>query len=224
MQKRREVHGERNGFPSRLIWLLWKRLGATVFRSLSKKTGRPPSIVMTYSAPESQPAGEAPSALAAEAFARHQASLLRYATRLLGDSERAKDVVQDTYARMLEQKPETLEGHVAEWLYTVCRRRAFDVMRKEGRVKRFEEGELERLEASGSIPGRSLEAEELKERILALVCNLPANQQEVIRLKFQQGFSYKEISRITELSVSNVGFLIHTAVQRLRREWEKQSR
>jgi len=44
----------------------------------------------------------------------------------------------------------------------------------------------------------------------------------VIRLKFQNGFSYKEISRITELSASNVGFLIHTAVQRLRREWVAQ--
>jgi RNA polymerase sigma factor (sigma-70 family) len=72
-------------------------------------------------------------------------------------------------------------------------------------------------------PGRGLEAEELRERILALVDRLPQNQREVIRLKFQQGFSYKEISRITELSVSNVGFLIHTAVQRLRKEWENQS-
>jgi RNA polymerase sigma-70 factor (ECF subfamily) len=40
-----------------------------------------------------------------------------------------------------------------------------------------------------------------------------------VRLKFQNGFSYKEIARITELSVTNVGFLIHTAVTRLRREF-----
>ena len=38
----------------------------------------------------------------------------------------------------------------------------------------------------------------------------------MIRLKFQAGFSYKEISRITGLSMGNVGFIIHTAVKSLR--------
>ena len=52
-----------------------------------------------------------------------------------------------------------------------------------------------------------------------MIDHLPANQQEVVRLKFQNGFSYKEISQITALSVSNVGFLIHTAVARLRTEF-----
>ena len=58
--------------------------------------------------------------------------------------------------------------------------------------------------------------------VLRLIDRLPPNQQEVVRLKFQNGFSYKEISRITELSVSNVGFLIHTAVTRLRTEFAAQ--
>jgi RNA polymerase sigma-70 factor (ECF subfamily) len=59
--------------------------------------------------------------------------------------------------------------------------------------------------------------------LLRLIDRLPANQQEVVRLKFQNGFSYKEISRITELSVSNVGFLIHTAVTRMRAEFAARS-
>jgi RNA polymerase sigma-70 factor (ECF subfamily) len=45
---------------------------------------------------------------------------------------------------------------------------------------------------------------------------LPKNQQEVIRLKFQHGLSYKEISTVTNLSVTNVGFLIHTGLKVLR--------
>jgi len=55
--------------------------------------------------------------------------------------------------------------------------------------------------------------------LLALIEKLPANQQEVVRLKFQSGFSYKEIARITDHSVTNVGFLIHTAVTKLRSEF-----
>jgi RNA polymerase sigma-70 factor (ECF subfamily) len=89
-------------------------------------------------------------------------------------------------------------------------------------MKRFGEGEVERVKASDPRPGRTLEAEETHAAIMGLISHLPPNQQEVIRLKFQNGFSYKEISRITALSVTNVGFLIHTAVSRLRQEYAAQ--
>ncbi len=156
------------------------------------------------------------------AVREHQAPLVRYAARLVGDVERARDIVQDTFVRLLRQPPERINGHVVEWLYTVCRNRALDVSRKEGRVRSFAEGEIEDVRADTPRPGRELEAEETRECVLALIDRLPPNQQEVIRLKFQSGFSYKEISRITALSVSNVGFLIHTAVKRLQREMAAQ--
>lgn len=153
------------------------------------------------------------------AVARYQAPLVRYATRLLGDPERARDAVQDTFVRLMAQARSEVDGHLAEWLFTVCRHRAFDVARKEGRMKRFEDGEAERVATVEPPPGAALEHEETNAAILGLIGRLPHNQQEVIRLKFQNGFSYKEISRITSLSTGNVGFLIHTAIQTLRREW-----
>jgi len=54
--------------------------------------------------------------------------------------------------------------------------------------------------------------------ILLVVQTLPKNQREVIYLKFQCDLSYKEISDITKLSVTNVGFLIHTAVRNIRQQ------
>lgn len=53
-------------------------------------------------------------------------------------------------------------------------------------------------------------------RVLAAVAELPPAQQEVLRLRFQEELSYKEISAITNHSVSNVGFLIHTGIRRVR--------
>ena len=58
--------------------------------------------------------------------------------------------------------------------------------------------------------------------VLQLIGRLPHNQQEVVRLKFQNGFSYQEISRITSLSVGNVGFILHTALKALRSEMTAQ--
>lgn len=154
--------------------------------------------------------------------AEQRAPLTRYAARLLGDPERARDVVQDAFVKLMAQPPAAIDGHAVEWLFTVCRNRAMDVLRKENRMKRFEEGEAERVTAAEPRPGRTLEQEELQAAVLRLIDRLPRNQQEVVRLKFQNGFSYKEISRITTLSVGNVGFLIHTAVARLRAEFAAQ--
>jgi RNA polymerase sigma factor (sigma-70 family) len=157
-----------------------------------------------------------------QTFIAHRGPLLRYATRLLGDPERAQDVVQDTFVRLMAQPPEAVDGHTVEWLYTVCRHRAFDVMRKEDRMTSLGDRQMELVTDADPRPGRRLEAAETQAAILDLINRLPANQQEVVRLKFQQGFSYKEISRITTLSVGNVGFLIHTAVARLRAEFAAQ--
>jgi RNA polymerase sigma factor, sigma-70 family len=156
------------------------------------------------------------------AVADYQTPLIRYAARLIGDADRARDVVQDTFVKLMSQPIADVQGHLAEWLFTVCRHRALDILRKEGRMKRFEEGQMERVSTAEPRPGKALEYSETHEAILRLIGTLPANQQEVIRLKFQNGFSYKEISRITALSVSHVGVLIHHAVTRLRAEFAAQ--
>ena len=174
--------------------------------------------------PDKTHASDEASSFVQAAVQRHQAPLLRYATRLLGgDADRARDVVQDTFVRLLGQPPAQVDGHVAEWLFTVCRNRSLDVLRKEGRMKRFAEGQVERLTTAEPAPAQTLERAEQHAAVLRLIGRLPHNQQEVVRLKFQNGFSYQEISRITALSVGNVGFILHTAIKTLRQELAAQT-
>ena len=61
------------------------------------------------------------------------------------------------------------------------------------------------------------ERESVSQAMQALA-TLITDQQEVVRLKFQNGFSYRQIAEITGLSVGNVGFLIHTAIKNVRRK------
>lgn len=179
---------------------------------------------MFSSSPNSRAATDEDFGFLERTFAEQHAALTRYAARLLRDPDRARDVVQDTFIKFMAQPREAINGHAVEWLFTVCRHRALDVLRKESRMRRFEEGQVERVTATDPRPGRQLEHAETRATILRMIDRLPPNQQEVVRLKFQNGFSYKEISRITTLSVSNVGFLIHTAVARLRTEFAAQRR
>jgi RNA polymerase sigma-70 factor (ECF subfamily) len=155
--------------------------------------------------------------LVLEALARFEGPLLAYATRLLGDAERARDVVQETFLRLCSHDERDVAGKLGEWLYTVCRNLALDVRRKERPMgTTSDEALLERASGESDGPAGKAERADSVSRVLRALSGLPANQREVLRLKFQHGLSYREIAGVTELSVTNVGFLMHRGLKSLR--------
>jgi RNA polymerase sigma factor (sigma-70 family) len=152
------------------------------------------------------------SAWVAEALEIHERPLIRYAKWLLGDLESARDVVQETFLRLCREDAAKLEGRLAPWLFTVCRNLALDARKKAARLASIDD---EQFPVACDLDERH-DARQALARIHDTVEKLPANQREVVYLKFQCDLSYKEISEITALSVSNVGFLLHTAVRAIR--------
>ena len=153
---------------------------------------------------------------------RYEGPLLRYAQRLIGCQDRARDVVQETFLRLCKQPEVARESHVAEWLFTVCRNYALDVIRKEQRMIPAASGELTDTQAPAPTPVAQAEHNETADRVLALVKGLPENQQQVLMLKFQGSLSYREIARVTGFTVSNVGYLIHQGLTTLRRQLKSE--
>ena len=154
----------------------------------------------------------------AAALKENEGPLLRYAFSLTRDLDAAKDIVQDTFLRMIEQRPETPQGRLAPWLFTVCRNRALDWLRKERRMTSLEESEDAEHQTTDTDPATVAEQNDSSAAIQRLMTGLPANQQEVVRLKFQSQLTYEEIAAVTQLSVGNVGFLLHTAIRTLRHQ------
>jgi RNA polymerase sigma-70 factor (ECF subfamily) len=166
-----------------------------------------------------QPSEPTANGLVREALAQHESSLIAYACSILsGDEERARDVVQDTMLKLYLADPVRVRENLKAWLYAVCRNRAFDVLRKEHRLVLTDDNEhLDWLDEWQPDPSDDASKDEMLEHVWLCMEQLPPNQREVIRLKFQHGLSYKEISAVTGLSVTNVGFLLHTGIKRLRK-------
>ena len=152
------------------------------------------------------------------ALKRFEGPLIRYAARITGSVEEARDVVQDTFLRLCSADRSSVDGHLAAWLYTVCRNRALDIARKERRMVPLNEAVAANREAPGQHAARLAEQRDTHSAVLTIIDTLPEQQQEVVRLKFQDSLSYKEISEATGLTVSNVGFLLHTAIKTIRRQ------
>lgn len=151
-----------------------------------------------------------------EILLKYEGDLLRYAQRIVGNPEQAQDVVQETFLKLWRQNRAEIDGHLVEWLYTVCRNQAVDVRRKEQRMHTLADESWAARETTDPTPGTVVERRDSAAQVLDMVDGLPENQQEVIRLKFQGGLSYREISRVTGLTVSHVGVLLHTGLKTIR--------
>jgi RNA polymerase sigma factor (sigma-70 family) len=178
---------------------------------------------------EGSSGSEAPSKMSPQKFnafieqavVDHESALIGYARTYVYDLERARDVVQDTFIRLCQQDPEKLRDHLKSWLFTVCRNRCLDVLRKDKRVEPLDELRWQKVAGTAAAPDEQAEQEEKINEVMRYMERLPKNQREVILLKFQQGMTYEEIQNVTGLNQGNIGFLIHTGLKRLR-EWMPQ--
>ena len=140
-----------------------------------------------------------------------EAPLLRYATRLLGDPDQARDVVQDTFLKLHQacQTDAELLDRPRPWLYRVCRNRALDLRRRRRPQCSIEEVEV-------PVESRGFDRRAAGE-VVELFDKLPDKQRKVLELRFGEDRSYRSIGEETGISTGQVGFLIHEGIGNLRR-------
>src|SRR3984893_4718818 len=125
---------------------------------------------------------------------RFEMPLLQFATRITGDRERARDVVQETFVKFQRNGAASENSEPATWLFTVCRNGALNVCRKEKRMLYLDEELIESRADEQAMPFEQLEQKEAAGFLLRLARALPPRQQEVIQLKFQNDLSYQQIA------------------------------
>jgi RNA polymerase sigma factor (sigma-70 family) len=150
------------------------------------------------------------------ALERYEQPLLRYAARITGDMEVARDVVQDTFLKLCTAERPRVDDHLAAWLYTVCRNRALDVRKKEGRMDALTDVQAAAQPSREPAPSVAAERHEAHELVLDALGTLPEKQQEAFRLKFQDELTYREISQVMGVSLGKVSSLIGASLDTIR--------
>lgn len=153
------------------------------------------------------------------ALRQYQGPLLRYALSFTGgDLAAAQDLAQESFLRLCRADRRRLTPSPAAWLFTVCRNLARDRYRKDERMKALSTEVA--MDALSAPPPQDPEAATLSgettSSLREAVAALTPREQELVHLKFQGDLSYREISAVTGLTVSNVGYLLHHALRRIR--------
>ena len=128
------------------------------------------------------------------AFDQYERPLTRYASRMLhGDSEKAADAVQFAFMKLCEQDAAAkTTSQLKSWLYTVCRNRIIDDVRRNGRFKAAEP-ELAISNRDNEADPERFAADQDDLRLLKnLIDQMSDQDRELIDL-WSQGFKHAEI-------------------------------
>jgi len=152
-----------------------------------------------------------------ELFAALESPLLSYALRLAGELGAAEDSVQEAFMKLQAQFKEVREPR--RWLYRTVHNLALNHRRQAGKIVTLEVNASDAsLPASDPADPLPLPDEQIvRSEGIGLVRlsleTLDERSRELIRLKFNENLSYKEISERTGLKTGHVGYLLHHALK-----------
>lgn len=153
-------------------------------------------------------------------FLALEGPLLAYAQRLLRSHEMAEDTVQEAFLKLQAQGDSVREPR--GWLYRTVHNLALNQLRGEARLvplaaSSTPDGRHEDDEVADAhpLPDEQLERWEAIGRVRLGVEGLDSRSRQLVRMKFTENLSYKEISGRTGLTVGHVGYLLHHALKSL---------
>src|SRR6266850_5504497 len=160
-----------------------------------------------------------------ELFAALESPLLSYALRLVGQLSVAEDMVQEAFMKLHAQFDQVNEPR--RWLYRTVHNLSLNHRRDAAKIIPLNlTGEAGSVPASESADPQPLPDEQIARwegigLVRLSVETLDARSRELIRLKFNEELSYKEISARTGLTLGNVGYLLHHALKAIADELAK---
>lgn len=137
---------------------------------------------------------------------------------------RRRDVTDDLTALTFERALAGIGSFDSErtafapWMFAIARNAVNDHLRG---LRRARWVSLDWLRGrSSEAPGaeESLVGEERRHRLLRAVARLGTREQDLLSLRFAGGQTNRQIARLTGLSESNVGVILHRTVRKLRTE------
>lgn len=135
----------------------------------------------------------------------------RFVVKNLKDEDAANDIVQDTYLKLWEKRENVDSEKAKSYIFTAAYHTMIDYIRKNKRMISVDIQDENNVFENNSSFSSPKEFFDLKSILNQAVDMLPKDQKTVILLRDYEGYSYKEIADITNLSEAQVKVYIYRA-------------
>ena len=155
-------------------------------------------------------------------FATLESPLLTYAIRLAGERGLAEDIVQEAFMKLHSQFELVREPR--RWLYRTVHNLALNQRRQSEKIVSLHPTTVDEQSPDtdaadpAPLPDEAIIRLEGIGQVRLSLETLDDRSRELIRLKFTEELSYRDISARTGLTVSHVGYLLHQALKSIASE------
>ncbi|MGB7404004.1 MAG: RNA polymerase sigma factor [Arcobacter sp.] len=148
--------------------------------------------------------------------------LLYYSYKLVGDKERAKDIVQETYSKIYEIKESREIKNPRAYLYKIVKHITVDESIEEKKLKNLISQENTTFTTRTEQPDEIVLKQNHEEIFMQIVNDLPQRTKEAFVLFTVDGYSRKEIAKIMNITSNAVEKLIKRATLKIEDELSKK--
>lgn len=143
---------------------------------------------------------------------RHQPSIFRFASGLLGNLEEAQDVTQEAFLTAFVNLSgyDSSRAAFSTWLFTIARNRCINLLKQSRPIALNEPHSI--VDVTSADP---IVRQELSQQLDCALAALPVEQRSAFVLAEIEELPYAEIARIERTSIGTVKSRIHRAKQRL---------
>ena len=141
---------------------------------------------------------------------RHSRRVRDYINMMVKDRDVAEDIFQETFikaVRVIDEGRYTDNGKFLSWILRIAHNQVIDHFRAQRQSKAVTESEagydvLGTLRFAERTVEDSMVSDQIERDVRALVELLPAEQREVVMLRYFSGLSFKDIAEQTEVSIN----------------------
>ena len=156
---------------------------------------------------------------------RHSRRVRDYINMMVKDRDVAEDIFQETFikaVRVIDEGRYTDNGKFLSWILRIAHNQVIDHFRAQRQSKAVTESEagydvLGTLRFAERTVEDSMVSDQIERDVRALVELLPAEQREVVMLRYFSGLSFKYIAEQTEVSINTALGRMRYALINLRR-------
>ena len=154
-----------------------------------------------------------------QVYAEQLPRVLNFFQYRLGHTADAEDLTARTFEKAWRARHRYRRdlGGFATWLLTIARHVAIDHLRARQRYEPLDLAEA--VPSPDDTPEQQAVHHSEAQRRAALLATLPPRERELMAMKYGAGMTNRAIARATGLSESNVGTILHRAVESLRVRW-----
>lgn len=163
-------------------------------------------------------------------IARHQAKVYGFIYAKVGNRDVSDDIFQDTFIKViktLKSNAYNEEGKFLPWVMRIAHNLTIDYFRHAKKMPFQRETEEYSIfnfmsDSSLTIEGQLIESQ-IELDVQKLIAFLPEDQQEVLKLRYYDDLSFKEIAETTGVSINTALGRMRYAVINLRKQIEKNN-